>query len=66
MSSFGKALVNIGEKLQPLFGPLFTFIGTLVSLGAKGVSFLAKNLWILALGFVYFLFSEAKEKLGKK
>ena len=61
-SKFGKALAKLAEKAGPVLGALLKLAAGLLKLGAKGVSFLAENLWILAVLITYALW----EKKGKK
>ena len=42
-SKFAKALANLGKKLGPMLLPLFNMLAKLVSLGAKGLAWLARN-----------------------
>ena len=62
VSAFGKGVAKIGKKLSPILGPLFSLVGNLISLGACGVTWLAKNLWLLVLLFVYFVIQELRRK----
>ena len=50
-----KALVNLGKKLGPLIAPLLNLMAQAISWGAKGIAFLSKNLWMLVIGFAWFL-----------
>ena len=50
-----KALVNIGGKLGPLLAPLLNLMATAISWGAKGLEFLSRNLWMLAVAFALLL-----------
>ena len=65
VSKFGKAVANLAKK----FGPILSAIGTLVSkvltLGARGILFLAKNLWILVLALTYFISNEYMSRRRK-
>ena len=51
-----KALVNLGKKLGPLIAPLLNLMAQAISWGAKGIAFLAKNLWMIVIAFAWFLF----------
>ena len=66
MGSLAKALANIVKKLGPLLAPILNFIAQILTWGAKGVAFLAKNLWILAIAIAYFLYNEYKNRKNKK
>ena len=59
-SKFGKALAKLAEKAGPVLGALLNLAAGLLKLGAKGVSFLAENLWILAVLITYALWDRAK------
>ena len=61
-----KAVINIGKKIAPLLAPVFSLIGTALSLGAKGVSWLAKNLWVLAILLAYLFYDQGKEQMRKR
>ena len=50
-----KALVNIGKKLGPLIAPLLNLMAQAISWGAKGLEFLSRNLWMIAVAFTWFL-----------
>ena len=50
-----KALVNLGKKLGPLIAPLLNLMAQAISWGAKGIAFLAKNLWMIVIAFAWFL-----------
>ena len=50
-----KALVNLGKKLGPLIAPLLNLMAQAISWGAKGLAFLSKNLWMIAVAFAWFL-----------
>ena len=60
-TKFGKALAKLAEKAGPVLGALLNLAAGLLKLGAKGVSFLAENLWILAVLITYALWNEAKK-----
>ena len=54
-SKFAKAVANIGKKLCPVLGPLLNVIAQAISWGAKGLTWLASNLWVLALAALWFI-----------
>ena len=60
-----KSLVNLGKKLGPLIAPLLNLMAQAISWGAKGIAFLAKNLWMIVIAFAWFLF-EAYRSYRKK
>ena len=57
-----KALVNIGKKLGPLIAPLLNLMAQAITWGAKGLEFLSKNLWLIAVAFAWFLTRVIKNK----
>ena len=59
-SKFGKFLAKLAEKAGPVLGALLNLAAGLLKLGAKGISFLAENLWILAVMIAYALWKKAK------
>ena len=61
-SKFGKFLAKLAEKAGPVLGALLNLAAGLLKLGAKGISFLAENLWILAVIIAYALWEKAKSK----
>ena len=61
-SKFGKCLAKLAEKAGPVLGALLNLAAGLLKLGAKGISFLAENLWILADIIAYALWEKAKSK----
>ena len=56
-----KALVNLGKKLGPLIAPLLNLMAQAISWGAKGIAFLAKNIWMIVIAFAWFLFKAYKK-----
>ena len=60
----GKAVYNLGKKLGPLSAPLLNIVAQTISWSAKGLAFLSKNLWILALAFAWFIYDQYKQ--GRK
>ena len=64
VSKFSKAVANLGKRLWPLLAPIFSIISQILSWGAKGLSFLATNLWLLAIAFAWFIYDQYKE--GRK
>ena len=59
---FVSALANIAKKLAPAFGAVLNLIGSVLSLGAKGINWLANNLWSLALLLGYVAYNEVQQK----
>ena len=64
-SKFGKFLAKLAEKAGPVLGALLNLAAGLLKLGAKGISFLAENLWILAVLVAYALWDRAKRGNAK-
>ena len=52
---FAKALAEVGKKVAPVLGAALSVIGSVLSLTAKGLDWVSKHLWSLALLIVYFL-----------
>ena len=63
---FAKALAKLGKELGPVLGQLFNMIAGLVSLGAKGLAWLASNLWVLAIAAAWLIYDYSKESMRKK
>ena len=61
-SKFGKFLGKLAEKAGPVLGALLNLAAGLLKLGAKGVSFLAENIWILAVIITYALWDQKVKK----
>ena len=61
-SKFAKAVANIGKKLWPLLGPLLNILAQAISLGAKGLAWLSRNLWVPAIAFAWFLYDQFKQR----
>lgn len=57
-----KAVYNLGKKLSPLLIPLFNMLATVLFWGAKTLSWLASNLWLLVLAFTHFLYDQYKNE----
>ena len=62
---FAKALAKLGEKAAPVIGGLFNLAAKLLTLSANAVGFLAKNLWLLAVGLAYLLYEKNKKRSTK-
>ncbi|CAB3987900.1 Hypothetical predicted protein [Paramuricea clavata] len=59
----GKALGKIAKAALPVIVPILNMLATVLKWGAKGIEFLAKNLWILAIliaGYLYNYFTKKK------
>ena len=62
---FAKAVYNLGKKLGPLLAPLLNITSQAISWGAKGLAWLASNLWVLALAFAWFIYDQYKQRRKK-
>ena len=65
VGNLGKALINIGKNFGVLISSLLNLVGNILAWGAKGIMFLSKNLWMLALAITYFLYNEYKQRRKK-
>ena len=65
-SEFSKKVANLGKKLWPLLAPIFSIISQILSWGAKGLAFLASDLWILAIAFAWLTYDKYKESRKSK
>ncbi|CAB4016851.1 Hypothetical predicted protein [Paramuricea clavata] len=64
LGEVGKALAKVAKAALPVFIPILNMLATILKWGAKGIEFLAKNLWILAIliaGFLYDYFTKKKK-----
>ena len=61
-SKFARALAKVGEKVAPIIGGLLNLAAKLLTLSADAVGFLAKNLWLLAVGIAYVLYKKYYNK----
>ncbi|CAB3994961.1 Hypothetical predicted protein [Paramuricea clavata] len=48
-SKVAKALANLAKKAGPILVPILNAVATALSWGAKGIAWLASNLWVLAV-----------------
>ena len=60
--NFASVLAKIAKKLAPVYGAVLSIIGSVISLGAKGLAWLANNLWTLALLLAYLAYEEIRKK----
>ena len=63
---FAKAVYNLGKKLGALLAPILNVIAQALSWGAKGLAWLSKNLWLLALVVTWFIYDQYKERRKRK
>jgi predicted negative regulator of RcsB-dependent stress response len=61
-SKFAKALANLAGKVGPVLSSVLNLVAKVLGWGAKGIAFVANNLWILALALTYFLYNEYKRR----
>ena len=61
---FAKAVYNLGKKLGALLAPILNVIAQALSWGAKGLAWLANNLWLLAIAVAWFIYDQYKQ--GKR
>jgi hypothetical protein len=52
-----KALAKLAKKAAPILVPIINGIATALSWGAKGVAWLASNLWVLAVTIALILYT---------
>ena len=65
VSAFGKALAEVSKTLGPIISAVLNIMGQIFSYGAKGISWLAKNLWALALLLVLLVYEKARKRRNK-
>ena len=58
--NFASVLAKIAKKLKPVFGAMLNFLGSVLSLGAKGLAWISNNLWSLALLLVFLAYKEIR------
>ena len=63
-SKFGKAVANLGKKLLPVLGPILNLIAQAISWGAKGLAWLASNVWVLVLAALWLIYDYYKRRRG--
>ena len=61
-SKFAKAVANVGRKVAPLLGAVLNLLGNILSFGAKGLNWLAKNFWMLAIAITYIAYNEISKR----
>ena len=59
---FANGLAKVAEKVPPVLGAFLNLVGNVLKLGAKGLDWVSRNLWSLALLIAYI----AYEKITKK
>ena len=62
---FAKAVYNLGKKLGVLLAPILNVIAQALTWGAKGLAFLANNLWLSALAVAWSIYDQYKQRRRK-
>ena len=68
VGEFGKALANLTKKAGPAnaIATILNVLAQVLSWGAKALTFLSKNLWIVALFLTYLVYDTVKERVKSK
>ena len=59
---FAKALYNLDKKLGSLIAPILNILAQAISLGAKGLTWLASNLWVLVIALTLYIYKQYKQR----
>jgi hypothetical protein len=65
LGALGKALAGLAKSALPILVPILNLLSTILSWGAKGLAFLAQNLWIVAIliaGAIYKYLQSKRKK----
>ena len=65
LGAVGKALDGLAKSALPILVPILNLLSTILSWGAKGLAFLAQNLWIVAIliaGAIYKYLQSKRKK----
>ena len=65
LGAVGKALAGLAKSALPILIPILNLLSTILSCGAKGLAFLAQNLWIVAVliaGAIYKYLQNRRKK----
>ena len=62
---FATGLAKVAEKVAPLLGAVLNIVGKVLTLGAKGLDWVSRNLWSLALLIAYLVYNELTKKKHK-
>jgi hypothetical protein len=65
LGAVGKALAGLAKSALPILVPILNLLNTILSWGAKGLAFLAQNLWIVAVliaGAIYKYLQSRRKK----
>ena len=63
---FANAIAEVGKKVAPVLGAVLSVIGSVLSLTAKGLDWVYRNLWSLALLVVYVLVNGLRKRSVNK
>jgi hypothetical protein len=68
LGAVGKALAKFAKAALPILAPILNmlYISTILSWGAKGLAFLAQNLWIVAIMIARAIFRYLQNRRKKK
>ena len=66
VGEFGKALANLAKKAGPAIATILNVLAQVLTWGAKALTFLSKNLWIVALFLTYLVYDTVKERIKSK
>ena len=66
VGSLAKAIANIGKNFGAVISAVLNLISQILLWGAKGIAFIAKNLWILVIAITYFLYNEYRQTRKKR
>ena len=62
---FAKGLSKIAEKVAPVIGGVLNIVAKMLTLGAKGLNWISRNLWSLALLIVLVVYNEISKRRRK-
>jgi hypothetical protein len=65
LGAVGKALAGLAKSALPILVPILNLLSTILSWGAKGLAFLAKNLWIVAILITGAIYKYLQNKRNK-
>ncbi|CAB4018045.1 Hypothetical predicted protein, partial [Paramuricea clavata] len=66
LGAAGKALAKFAKAALPILVPILNMLSTILSWGAKGLAFLARNLWIVAIVIAGAIFRYLQNRRKKK
>ena len=62
---FAKGLSKVAEKVAPVLGAVLNIVAKVLTLGAKGLNWISRNLWSLALLAVFIVYNEFSKRRHK-